>query len=583
MVILVSKKNPTVEAIEPEILNIKKVEERWNRAFSSFGGDIFGVGSFMGGMQNNPFIANQRVKNLNTLPNLGGRDVLEGALQDPQNNESVLRAATHSVLNQTYPLYKLQYLYEGILSYHHYAFPTYVPKEDMSKPRFKNDSILVDKWIKRLDPKKTFRRIVAEVISEGKKSYIVRQKYTRGSKDAEVDYVMLQNLPSEYYRLTGISDDSYYVTSFDFMYFLNPGVTLDQFPPIFKEIFDELRGVIGTDDKGRQYIDASKVERQGVTVEFRKGTWAFWAELPSDLAWMFCFTEADANAVSPFVSLLLMGVDLANYNLLQQQLVSAPLNSIILGEIPLVPETKSTGFQADGLTLSPQAVSMFENSINAMFSNRNIAYKMTPAQKNQMYNVPNIPNSQTIYNEAVKGMSNTSGSSALQSLSDKPSVSQTNNARIIEKRYVDRIYEQFEHFVNKMFEKMYDEGDLSYRWEFKIFGNSLLETQERDALEKSLNYGQTHLLPMYLAYSDLSMLDAVSISDWVDATKLYDKFKPLVNSFTNTGKDGGDDKGGRPKVENPDNDNTADSQDSGANTGETRYSFFYEGEDEEDE
>lgn len=558
-------------------ITLAEVASKWNKVFSGYIPEQYGFYNFMGGMQNNPFLANQRVKNLSTQPAQEARRVLEEALLDPENNEMTIRGATHSVLNQTYPLYRLQYLYEGILSYNHYAHPVYVDKSDISSPRFKNESEFIDQWIKKLDPKRTFRRITAEIMAEGKKSYVIRQDYDRnvksssGKKESEIKYVMLQNLPSDFYKLTGISSDSYYLTSFDFMYFFQPGVSLDQFPPMFKELFDELAGIVREDKRGKKYINPADVTRADITLEYKKGVWAYWAQLPSDLAWMFCFTEADANAVSPFSSLLLMGSDLSNYNLLQQQLVSAPLNSIILGEIPMVADPKATGFAPDTFSLSPQAVSMFENSINSAFRNKNIAFKMTPTKQNQMFNVPDIPNAQNIYNEAVRGMVNTAGSGALQAMNDKPSVSQTNNARIIEQRFIDRLYKQFEHFVNTMFDNMYKEGDLIYRWRFKMFGNALLEAQEVESLEKSLTLGQTHLFPMYLAYKDLSMGDAMSISDWVEETKIYDKFKPLVNSFTM--KDGSSTSGsGRPKVANPSNDNTAASQESGADTGEARDS-----------
>lgn len=293
--------------------------------------------------------------------------------------------------------------------------------------------------------------------------------------------------------------------------------------------------------------------------------------------WTFCFTEADALAVSPFISLLLMGSDLTNYNLLQQQLVSVPLNSLILGEMVTDTDTKHTGWSQDNFFISPEAMTLFENSINAVLGNSNIAYKMTPSVKNEMFTIPSVPNAQNIYNEAIKGLSNTAGSTALFSLSDKPSVAQTNVAKILEGRFIDRVYSQFEHFVNTIFEQMYDSGDLKFRWHFKIFGNSLTDENEINALEKALTLGQVELFPKYLAYRDLSLCDASCLADYVESSNVYDKMMPLVNSYTMNSvldsvpnKKTDNDKGGRPEIQNPENDNTDLSKNLGASQERTK-------------
>ena len=108
--------------------NINATENRWKKVFGNIlgyntSGLPMGVG--MGAaFGNNPFISNARVKNLQTQPRLEERSNIAQALLDPANNEMMLRGNTHSVLNQTYPLYRLQYLYEGILNinimYNHY-------------------------------------------------------------------------------------------------------------------------------------------------------------------------------------------------------------------------------------------------------------------------------------------------------------------------------------------------------------------------------------------------------------------------------------------------------------------------------
>ena len=127
----------------------------------------------------------KRQKQLSTLPAFTDREQIAESLKNPENNEFDLREATHSMIYLTYPLYRLQMLYEGILKYRSYIEPRYVDKKEMNTPRFKSDWKLVDMWQKKLNPQKQFRRIVAEVIPEGKRAYYLRQSYnsTTGSEN----------------------------------------------------------------------------------------------------------------------------------------------------------------------------------------------------------------------------------------------------------------------------------------------------------------------------------------------------------------------------------------------------------------
>lgn len=561
----------TNTASETNILKTTEVENRWKNLFNRLGyNNIFptiydGLGS---AYRTNPFIANDRIKRLSTSSRMAERDDIENSLLDIENNEELLRGATRSIFNQAYPLYKLAYLYEGALAYHNYVYPVYVDKEEFKTPRFKSDEKFTDMWIKRLDPKRSFRRIVSEVLFEGKCFYALRQKYNSTTEKEKVEYALLQKLPSDYIKITNLTDESYFGISFNFFYFMTPGASLDQFPPYFRDLYLELMNFV--DEKTKFPLTLNEFNKK-FTVEYnsRNDTWAYWAELPTNLVWSFSFTEGDALVTSPFVSLLLMGSDLTNYSLLQQQLVSAPLNSLILGEIATDSDTRKSGWSVDNFAVSPEAVSLFENSINSTLANGNIAYKMTPSTKNQMFNIPNIPNGEVVYNEAMRGLVNTAGSGALQSLSEKPSVSQTNNSKISEFRYVDRIYKQFEHFVNTVFEDMYENGDLKFNWRFKIFGNSFLEKEEFSELEASLSLGQMQFFQRYLAYKDLTLLDSSVGIDYIESTGIYDKFKPFLSAFNtnaaelNNKEKKDNPKGGRPGIENPDNENTAASKNLG--------------------
>lgn len=549
---------------------VSETAGRWEKFLQSsgfyngYGGITLNAGSVF---TNDPYLLNQRIKQLKTRPAFMERDKIEEALTNPNDSELALRTATQSMLYLTYPLYRLQMLYEGILTYHNYAYPVYVDKEDMNKPRFKSDAKFVDMWLKKLDAKRQFRRITGEVIGEGKRAYYLRQSYDSTTGKEDVNYVYFESLPSDWYKIIKHSTDSYEVVAFNFAYFWNAGVSLGQFPPIFSKYYDELMNIT-SEKNGVKSIDVLKAPKD-VVIEYNKekATWFYWKELPSNECFVFSFTETDDLQISPFASLLLQAQDLGSYSLLQQQLLSVPLYSLLLGEIPLSEFNKS-GSHLDDFALSPDSVNMFEMKVNSTMP-PGTTYSMVPSQKNQLYHFQEIPNSNEIYNKGLQQLLNTSGASSLITTTEKPSVAQVNAGKIIETRYIDRIYDQFAWAVNIIFRDMYDIGDLKYKWHFKIFGDSFSDKERRDSLEKSLSLGQTHAMLDYLAIDNKTLYDSISISDWVDSTELYKNFKPLINTFGLNSVE--QDNGRTQKNENEiDNDSTASSFDNGTNKIENR-------------
>lgn len=572
----IQKKN--VDA-EKEKYTMQQLENKWKSVFKNvpsngFGGMMAGQYYLNTGASfvNDPYLLNQRIKQLSTLPNFTDRDTIEQALKDPENNEFAIREATQSMIYMTYPLYRLQMLYEGILKYRSYIEPRYVEKSDFSKPRFKSDWKLIDKWHKKLNPAKQFRRIVAEVIPEGKRAYYIRQSYNSSIDKEEVNYVHFQLLPSNWYKIIKHSTESYEVIAFNFAYFWQAGTDLGQFPPIFTTYYSELMSATEIDEKGNKVINPFKTP-EDVVVEYNKErmSWFYWKELPADECFVFSFTESDDLQISPFASLLLQSQDLASYSLLQQQLLTVPLYSMLLGELPLHDDNKS-GSYTDDFRLSPEAVTSFEAKVNSSMP-PGTTYNIVPSVKNQLYHFQEVPNANSIYNTGLQQLINTSGASTLMTTTERPSVAQVSVGKIIETRFIDRMYDQFAWACNIILENMYDRGDLKFHWQFYIHGDSFSEKDEIAAIEKSLTMGQIELLPKYLSYHNKTLMDAITTADWVSSSGIYNMFKPLVNSYNVSQKNPAEEKkNGRPAadLDNIQNDETAASIDKGTNTSDMK-------------
>mgnify|MGYP000850271860 FL=1 len=571
-------------------VTIKQVESKWKKVFSN--GYDFGIangfnnGFFMnsGSMfVNDPFLLNQRIKQLKTTSNYLDREHIENALLNPDNSEYELRTATHSMLNMTYPLYRLLMLYEGILTYRNYVYPKYVPRADMDTPRYKSDEKFMDMWLKKLNPPKQFRRMTEEIVSEGKRAYYIRQSYNTITGNEKCDYVHFEELPSDWVKIVKKSTDSYYIAAFNFAYFWQAGTSLGQFPPIFSEYYNELMSATILDNnKNVIAIDKTRTP-EDVVIEYNSTTmkWFYWKELPADQCFVFSFDESHALHFSPFASLLLQAQDLNSYALLQQQLLSIPLYSIILGEIPLHDDKNNDG-EPDDTRLSPDMQKLFESYIN-MCMPPGTTYAMTPSTNNTQYKFQEIPNADKIYNMGLEGMLDTSGANTIMTTNSKPSVAQSQAGKIVEVRYIDRIYDQYIHACNIILRNMYEKGDLKYEWRIRIFGDAFSDSDKEVSAKNDLSLGQKELFPEFLAYHNHTLNDAVDICNQVDASGIYQLFEVLLNSFTTPGTDTSDyprkkssnnidnDKGRPPAdLNNLQSENTAESINSGQNTSDMK-------------
>jgi len=573
------KKTTKAPVSEPyKKYTIAETAKRWDALFNSpkYSSCDYGY-AIQNSALNSPYVQNQRLKMLKSQPVMYDRDLLEQSLLNPQWDEMLLRQISWNLTSSSYPLYKLMRMYADMLTYRHYAYPKYVNREEMDTPRFKSDSKLVHMWLDKLDLPTTIRRIMMEILREGKRAYYLRQKMNTTTGKESVEYVTLQELPSDWIKMTAKSDNSYYVASMNFVYFWTPGTSVLQFAPEFQTYYEELMGCSSKNKSGAWEINLAKATGSGTTVEYSDGLWYFWKEMPSDLCWTFCMDESHSWQIPPFMGLFLTAQDLQSYAYLQQQLTSIPLYGLVLAEIPFHDgASNKSGTYTDDMRLSPDAINVFSSMFNQTAPPGTGVYA-APFTNMQYIKFPEIPNSNVIYEKALQGMIATAGTTGLQSTSEKPSIAMVKASQLIESRFADVIYGQVDKFVNTSFEKHLG---LKYTWRFHIFGNIFTEQQEIANLEKDIAMGQVALMPKYLAMRDIDMEEAICNSDWVDSLKLYDKMKTPPSAFQTAG--GGTSKTketkptGRPTIENPDNENTAASKDQGTNLGVNREKFAAE-------
>lgn len=514
----------------------------------------------------NPYIQNQRIKSLSTRSSFQDRENVEKHISQPGSSEMPLRGLSWDLMSSTYQYYKMLKMYSDILTYNHYVYPEFVDKEVMSTRKFQLEEKLVSRYIDKINPKYTFRRITLETLVEGKRAYIIRDSFDK--KTGEVDFALLQALPSDFWKVTSKTQDSYYGISFDFTYFWQPGTSIDQFPPVFKEYYELLYPCVNVVNNIVSLKDKAKIP-ENVNVEFDSSVnkWFFWTEIPADLVWVFSIDESTPNQVPPFTGLFLQLQDLNSYQYLQTQLASIPLYGILTGEVPMADKNKS-GNHINDFAISPEVYAGEEYRANASVP-PGVAAVYSPIKNVQFHQFKEQVNSSKIYTDVMQQTIATAGLTGLQSTTDKPTIAMIKASEKIEGRFIDFIYQQFKHFMNTVFETRLV---TDYKWTFDIFGTIFRDKEDSAELLNKINGGHHYLLPKLLAYEGYSINTASCISDYVDASKLYDKLKVPPTAFTQSGAKPDGNGAGRKELSDDEveNDNTAISKENGTNKSENR-------------
>jgi hypothetical protein len=171
----------------------------------------------------NPFIQNARVKQISAKAKEFGRDTMESMLKNPSEHEEALKSASWYFYNTITPMTKLYHMYADILTYRWWLVPETGFYDGAINKGWKKVYDNCADWVKLLSPKRVFREIVLDVIREGKVPYYLREE--NGGKT-----VILQRLPSDYIKIIGKTELGWNI-AFNFMYFLKPGTSVEQFPP----------------------------------------------------------------------------------------------------------------------------------------------------------------------------------------------------------------------------------------------------------------------------------------------------------------------------------------------------------------
>lgn len=500
-----------------------------------------GINSGRYGMAN-PYIQNRRVKRISSLPADYSKDQVAEMLTKPYESEQPLRQVAHILEYTAYPLFHIRKTYQNLLTYHSYIAPNLVSKEDIKKDDFWREYKLTEKLRQEFRTKETAHEIVGQVGVEGKVFYVPR--YSVDKSHNKVDYAFLQQLPSDWTKITGFNNVSKYTVAFNMMYFLQPGCVPEQFGDLFtpylydfSQVIEKPKNVGKSVVFAQKRIDMQKFQliQQGgelagtPDVYYQNGRWYYWVYLPPEKVFTFEADDVSRTAISPFAGLFLNMIQLAQMEQIQLELIQNPLVSLLHGEIPYRDEKTAT--DDDQYRLSNAGRLLFEALWYQMLQDNNtsgIGLYLAPVENMKLESLSEAPSAMDIVKQGYSDTMSQAGMGAIIPLGDDTRAATAQISLQIESKFMECVYRDYERMMNAILKSL----NLKYDFRFRMFGNLAEDEKTMERAMKGMDHGILPDTILYNALLDRSMLDDICLSDAVYESGVLDKRIPLVTSYS---------------------------------------------------
>lgn len=542
----------------------------------------------------NPFLQNQRLKELYSNPRSFDKVSINEFLANPGANEENLRGLSwsQSGLQQIY--YTILRRASDIPLYKYFITPPFVSAEEYKKEAFQNEDALLQNWLNVFNIPNTFKTIALQVKREGKQSYLLRNKFNgEYGRNKRTVFATLQKLPTDWIKITGIGQRGYTI-SFNMMYFMNIANSPSDYGDFFIKAWNDLinKGVVYLDEEVKQY--ALNIEKAAnysfsynnqtyssmLETEFistgRKGrraselaSYMFWLRIPDDICFTFASDNSTPWVVPDTIGLLQKLQELSDYGKLAGLIASTPLTAVLTGEIESISSPRAGKNES---VFSPEVIQGYQDLFNSATST-NVEAWMWPAKNIKLQQLNADVNSSDILTKATQNFVTNSGEGGLTITTDKPNVSQVKTAQLLAASQQNYVTLQFERAINFIIQ---NKLGFEYEWTVHIWGDIFSFENEKKYLKELVAGGASFLLPKLASAEGLSLRDTKATMEYLKSFDFYKDFSTwtsIASAKIEEDQQAEQHEGaGRPALDENDieNDATAASREAGDNTAENR-------------
>lgn len=496
-------------------------------------------GRALGYWANQPNVQNARVKAINPLPADFTKEELGEFLRNPQNSELHLQQVSEGLKWTNYSWFKTGKSYQDMLTFHKYAKPNHITKDEAASDGFLREHRLVDKLLKETHLKAVGHEIAGQALSQGKVFYVPR--YTVDKSHNTVSTFFMQELPKAWTTIIGLNNISKYTVSFNLMYFLTPGTDYrqfgDLFEPYMKDFSEWIEDGKSKAQRRQKFVYASRNNEriEGMRdVWQQNGRWFYYVSLPIDRVWTFEIDDTTPIVATPFTGLMQTYAQQSDYEAAQLSLIMNPLIKIFTGEIPYY--SSDTAKEDDGFRLSVEMRNMFEamwNQLMAATNTGGTAFYTAPVQNIKSHDYAESANANQISQSFLNYGVSKSGLSSLVAVTPDPHQGFQEYAAKLESKFAQCVYRSFEQMLNYI---LNNQLNLTYSWDVRVFGDIYSDAQTRADALKQIDKGDLSAYWILSALDDESILDKVTMCEVVKASGLTELLEPPQTSYTQSNK-----------------------------------------------
>ncbi|MCK5344450.1 MAG: hypothetical protein KAR20_13640, partial [Candidatus Heimdallarchaeota archaeon] len=322
-------------------------------------------------------VINQTLKNI-SLMDTG--DVTESqvseALSAPKDNEEELRRISES-FEITSSLYKRLLSYMGGIPAFDWTYTCRnAEKKDYAKPSYKKDLKVFQEFMSSFDHKQEFGKVVKQLFRNEAHFSVFRDE---GKK------FVLQELPPNRAKITGKFDFGM-LFSFDYHYFLTPGINIDFYPAVFKKTLAQLN---------KNKIDAHGYQpSQSINLRGKHG-FAQWVDCsPVDGFWCFKLSPEIITRIPYFAGMFPDVVNEGTIRELQKSSYIASASKIITGQVPMLQNKAST---KDMISITPDLLGKFLALVKSAINSDAVKIAASPLEDMTAHDFKSDPDIRSSY------------------------------------------------------------------------------------------------------------------------------------------------------------------------------------------
>lgn len=576
-----------------QYITIDDLGNRWKKLFDQMASleGTAGIGTVATQWNKlNPFLQNQRIKNLYSQARTYNKTNISSFLENPANSEVELRGLSWANSSSQQIYYNILRRSSDVPLYNYYLIPELFETEaEYGRPDFKNENRLIEDWLEVFNIQNTFKTIALEVKREGKSSYLLRNKFLGEGKSKKTVFTTLQKMPTDWLKITGKGQLGYTV-SFNMSYFMNIANSPADFGDFMIAAWSNMvdTGVVtekdirtGQINKGQWNYDLDKAKNykfiyKGVTYQSslenvkngRRLSYLLWLQLPYDLVYTFGSDNSQPWVAPDTMGLMLKLQELTDYGQLAGLIASTPLTAVLTGEIETIDNPRAGKNES---VFSPEVLQGYMTQFNSATST-NVEAWMWPAKNIKLQQLASDVNSSDILSSATENFIESAGEGGLTITTEKPNVAQVNVAKQLSASQQQYVTLQFENVINFIIQRKLG---LKYKWKIKIWGDIFNIDGEKKFLKEIVANGNIGMFPKLMSAEGISMRDTKALVNYIEQLDFYKKFKTYTQeSQAEAQKEEVEDDtdAGRPPLDEDeiDNENTAASRDRGDNTSDNR-------------